>query len=331
MLYSRPATPLNRNVEQTLLGSTFSATIFYSWQSDTRPAANRTLIQDALEAAIAEIHAESSLTLEPVMDRDTFGVAGSPDIGATILRKIDAAHALVADVTIVTPPDAERPSPNPNVLIELGYGLKALGAGRVLLVQNLAFGSPESLPFDLRQKRVVTYNSPAEADSRAAVRRLLQRALRSALSLVFLENVTPPAMEYPIDLDIRYEEKRISSDEHIYTLVVLLTNTGTKPIREWNVDVEIPTRLLLPSITYARKLEDRSDRDTSFFRTTERSHPGTIYPGDTKSVMTIDYHVDREIWDSKATLFARDVRATAFVHGAVSATAARTVSELQCF
>lgn len=197
-------------------------TVFYSWQSDTRAAANRTLIQDALEAAVAEIRTDGSMMVEPVVDRDTSGVAGSPDIGATILEKIDAAHALVADVTIVTPAGAERPSPNPNVLIELGYGLKVLGAPRVILVQNTAFGGPDLLPFDLRQKRVLTYNSPVEAARRADDRRLLQAALKSALTLVLGEAPTPRSLEYPIDLKIRHEEKRISSDEHIYALVISL-------------------------------------------------------------------------------------------------------------
>jgi CrcB protein len=49
-------------------------TIFYSWQSDTRAAANRTLIQDALEAAVVEIRDDDSIAIEPVVDRDTLAV-----------------------------------------------------------------------------------------------------------------------------------------------------------------------------------------------------------------------------------------------------------------
>jgi hypothetical protein len=42
---------------------------------------------------------------------------------------------VVADVTIVGRGNG-RPTPNPNVLIELGYALKSLGARRLILVQR---------------------------------------------------------------------------------------------------------------------------------------------------------------------------------------------------
>ena len=103
------------------------ATIFYSWQSDIKAAANRTLIQDALKGAVKELHAEGSLTVEPVVDRDTEAVPGAPDIDKTILEKIDASAVVVADVTIINHGKDGRPTPNPNVLVELGYALKSLG------------------------------------------------------------------------------------------------------------------------------------------------------------------------------------------------------------
>lgn len=149
-------------------------TVFYSWQSDTRAAANRTLIQKALEDAAEQLRSDDSIAIEPVVDRDTLAVPGAPDIASTILEKIEASAVIVADVTIVNSGDQYRPTPNPNVLIELGYALKALGDRRTILVQNLAFGTLQDLPFDLRQKRVLTYNSPEDMPSRAEERRRLQ-------------------------------------------------------------------------------------------------------------------------------------------------------------
>jgi len=60
-------------------------TVFYSWQSDTRAAANRTLIGEALEAAAKELSADDSIVVEPVIDRDTLAVPGTPDISITML------------------------------------------------------------------------------------------------------------------------------------------------------------------------------------------------------------------------------------------------------
>lgn len=155
-------------------------TVFYSWQSDLLNATNRGFIEKALENAAKTIRADDSLKVEPVVDRDTQGVPGSPDIGKAILEKIDQAHAFVADVTIINP-GAARPSPNPNVLIELGYAMKGLGPDKYLLVMNTAHGSPEQLPFDLRMKRVITYHMPEETTDRSPGRKVLQAKLEEAL------------------------------------------------------------------------------------------------------------------------------------------------------
>lgn len=127
-------------------------TVFYSWQSDLLNSTNRGFIQDALERAAKAICEDDSIKVEPVVDRDTAGVAGSPDIAATILDKIDACQVLVCDVSIINNPENARPTPNPNVLVELGYALGVLGWERILMVMNTAFGEPELLPFDLSKK-----------------------------------------------------------------------------------------------------------------------------------------------------------------------------------
>lgn len=166
------------------------ATVFYSWQSDLPGKTNRSLIQDALEGAVGALAAQGTLSIVPVLDRDTQGIPGSPDIGQAIFSKIATAAALVCDVSLINGTDgATRPTPNPNVLIELGYALKALGWERVVLVFNTAFGRIEDLPFDLRQKRALTYNS-AEADSeRAPPRGELRNKLTAALSLILAHHV----------------------------------------------------------------------------------------------------------------------------------------------
>jgi hypothetical protein len=73
--------------------------VFYSWQSDM-PKTNRNFIQGALEHALTRAGAAPSGVV-PVLDRDTKGVAGTPDIVETILRKIENADAIVADVSLI--------------------------------------------------------------------------------------------------------------------------------------------------------------------------------------------------------------------------------------
>lgn len=159
------------------------ARIFYSWQSDLPNATNRGFIGTALERAAKAIRDDGSIEVQPVVDRDTAGVGGSPDISATIFSKIDAAAVFVGDVSIIGS-TGTRPTPNPNVLIELGYAKKALGPERVVMVMNTAFGAPEELPFDLRPRRVVTYHMPATDEDRAPERRRLEARLEAELRTV---------------------------------------------------------------------------------------------------------------------------------------------------
>lgn len=155
--------------------------LFYSWQSDLPNATNRGFIQRALEDAAAQIAADDTVAVEPVVDRDTQGVPGSPDIAATIFGKIAGADIFVADVSIVTRADGQRAVPNPNVMIELGYAMRALGPERIILVFNTAHGGIEELPFDLRTRRVFVYEMPEDAEQRAPERRKLQAMFEGAI------------------------------------------------------------------------------------------------------------------------------------------------------
>ncbi len=170
--------------------------VFYSWQSDLPNACNRGFIQRALEDGAAAIKADDTVEVEPVVDGDTQGVPGAPDIASTIFAKITVADAFVADVSI-TVRGSNRATPNPNVLIELGYALKALGHEKVILVFNQAFGKIEELPFDLRMRRVLTYNMPSEAVERAPERRLIEKQLDVAVRAALGTTREAPARSIP--------------------------------------------------------------------------------------------------------------------------------------
>lgn len=176
-------------------------TIFYSWQSDLPNATNRGFIEKVLENAAKAIRGDDSLKVEPVLDRDTQGVAGSPDIGKTILDKIDQAQVFVADVSIINQGE-KRLSPNPNVLVELGYAMKGLGTGKYLLVMNTAYGVPEQLPFDLRIKRVITYRMDEKTPDRAPERKVLEGKLEEALrAVIAVCEATPAGPQTPTVVD----------------------------------------------------------------------------------------------------------------------------------
>lgn len=174
-------------------------TIFYSWQSDIPSKANRSFIQTALKRAIEAVKKKESIAVEPVFDSDTRNVAGAPKISDTIFSKIEASSVFVADVTIIRRSSGKtardrKALPNPNVLVELGYALKALGDERLVLVANTSFGRIEDLPFDLLGRRTIPYtlnlkdlgsNSEGQR-TRRQVRDQLQGALETAIESILL-------------------------------------------------------------------------------------------------------------------------------------------------
>lgn len=144
--------------------------IFFSWQSDTTGAVGRNLIQAALKRAIAILKEEAEVDpadRELIVDRDTRNVPGMPPIVETIFEKIDGAAVFVSDLTYVAERIGGGGSPNPNVCIEHGYALKALGWRRMIGVMNIAYGDPEKqeLPFDLRHvRRPIPFDLPDGPD-----------------------------------------------------------------------------------------------------------------------------------------------------------------------
>ncbi|MBN9123504.1 MAG: hypothetical protein BGO99_05220 [Nitrosospira sp. 56-18] len=159
-------------------------TIFYSWQSDLDGVGNRNFIEEALKRALKSIKKDESETIEPVLDRDTAGLSGSPSITESIFEKIALADVFVADVSIINKDSDERHTPNPNILVELGYAVAQLGWNRILLVQNTVFGGPEELPFDLRGRRVIPYIFGEKSGNRSEARGLLQGRLEAGLRAV---------------------------------------------------------------------------------------------------------------------------------------------------
>ena len=172
-------------------------TIFYSWQSDLPNSTNRGFIETALKQAAESIHTDETIKVEPVIDRDTSGVPGSPDIASTIFAKIEQSHIFVCDVSIINQASNSRKTPNPNVLIELGYAMKKLGHTRIIMILNNAYGGMELLPFDLRLRRVIPYHMPESERDRATERKKLRGKLESALRMMFKTEENFPQDESP--------------------------------------------------------------------------------------------------------------------------------------
>lgn len=155
--------------------------IFYSWQSDLPNNTNRSFIEQALVAASKAIRDDETIKVDPVIDRDTMGIPGAPNIAETILKKIEQAHVFVCDVSIINAKTRQRKTPNPNVLFELGYASGKLGSEHLILVFNTAYGKIETLPFDLKMIRTIAYNTHEADSDKSTERRGLQKRLENAI------------------------------------------------------------------------------------------------------------------------------------------------------
>jgi len=180
--------------------------IFFSWQSDTERAVGLNFIEKCLGRAIKELKADAEIDpadREMDIDRDTKGVPGSPAIVDTIFGKIDQAAVFLSDLTYVAVrTKGGGRTPNPNVCIEHGYALKALGSRRVIAVMNIAMGDPQQheLPFDVRHtRRPMTYNltEGADDDARQAAADELVPDLKRALRAVLQDAEARASMQEP--------------------------------------------------------------------------------------------------------------------------------------
>ena len=165
--------------------------IFYSWQSDLPGNQTRNLIQSGIDTAVKAL----KNTVEIIADRDTKDVLGTPDITDTIFSKIADSDIFIADISIINRystyddegniVEVVKCSPNPNVLVELGFAAAILGWDHVICVIDTDYGRIEDLPFDLAHRRPFAY-SLADAD-KATVKKEICSIVMTAVADV-LEN-----------------------------------------------------------------------------------------------------------------------------------------------
>lgn len=176
--------------------------VFYSWQKDTPDEIGFSFVEEALNAALKELRVD--ITLDKAvrdlhLDRDTQNIPGQPPIADTIFHKIDGAVVFVPDLTFVGKRlDEKRPTSNPNVLIEYGYAVEALGHERIVPVMNTCHGLPsdETMPFDMKHLRhPIQYccEPTLSTNKRQNVLKKLTQELKDQIAAVLKAAPSPPS------------------------------------------------------------------------------------------------------------------------------------------
>lgn len=141
--------------------------VFYSWQSDLPKGTTSSAIRTCIKKAIPEIEGKFE-DLVISLTEATSNDPGTPDIAERILHKIDECDVFIADITTINNSETtKRKTPNPNVLIELGYAISRVGWKRIILLFNEEYGSIDAkeVPFDIDRKRIAKYRVTDKSDT----------------------------------------------------------------------------------------------------------------------------------------------------------------------
>jgi len=139
-------------------------TVFFSWQSDLPNNTNRTYIERCLKQAVKNLKKDVEYNLELNVDRATQKEIGTTDIAESIFNKINRACFFIADISIINGKSRKyKKTPNPNVLIELGYAAKTMGWDKIICIFNNKYGTINDLPFDIRNRKILIYNDRDDA------------------------------------------------------------------------------------------------------------------------------------------------------------------------
>lgn len=157
--------------------------VFYSWQSDL--PITKQYISSCLNKIAKKDYDGNIISISS----DARNSNGSANLTQTLFRKICDAHVFVADLSIINSArQNDRKCCNPNVLIELGYAINCLGIDKIILLFDIKYGQVEDLPFDIRQNKIIKFNSDKDKKS------LEQTLTKEILSIV--ESINPSIYDY---------------------------------------------------------------------------------------------------------------------------------------
>ena len=157
---------------------------------------------------------------------------GHVPITDTILKKIGACDAFAPDLTFVAATDSDELVPNPNVMLEYGYALRAKSYSVMIPVMNTAYGPAEKLPFDMGHLRhPLRYHLPSTATNadRRAVRNVLTQEFERILRLMIVE--APPQQATPFQ-----EARSVDSAAFLFPHGTTIATFGFPGEQEYQFD-----------------------------------------------------------------------------------------------
>ena len=106
-----------------------------------------------------------------------------------------------------------------------------------------------------------------------------------------------------VTLHVRYKKARTLSERHDYELEVLVENTGSARIEQYQLDIMFPNAFVEQSAHYTQEVKERRTATHRCFRITERNRPNEVFfPGDIKRIFILDYFMDDLLFRNNAAM-----------------------------
>jgi hypothetical protein len=204
---------------------------------------------------------------------------------------------------------------------------RCAGAGKPVLLYFRSSPIPQSADLEQFQRvqdfksrmfargLVDSYESPADLREKL-LRHLLAKTREKLSHSVGAPVASPPSVaRYAATVDLSFKtesRRRIAGphiDQHDYQLQVRVKNDGTRTIRDWHVDVEVPEGLRQPHVIISA---ERRDRNTQTHFLVRFSEGPILYPGDERT-FTIPYMMNDQRLHQGDELLQQLFRATLFV------------------
>lgn len=137
--------------------------------------------------------------------------------------------------------------------------------------------------------------------------------------------------ENSVDLEISFRKIKMHSERHDYLLEVTAKNSGTEPVCNYHLDLELPARVIENPQSNPLYVTDRSSRTICFFRVGNRSNSEPIFPEDTKLILSLPYYMDESIYCNRGSLFDELVRVVFYRQGFRPLVVEQPFGELQFY
>ena len=122
----------------------------------------------------------------------------------SIFEKIEMCDILVADLSIINAERNCRPTPNPNVLLEVGFAAKAISWSNILCIYNSEYGKVELLPFDIRTRKPIIYNTlEGISESKETLTKVLKAQIKDIIFNRIVDKKEYLSTKHNVDLALQ--------------------------------------------------------------------------------------------------------------------------------